>query len=83
MSYESQLDAVNHEMTAEEKPDAAYKLAVKRSEALFNFYASERRAGASPIEANERMAAFAKRLDARSPFEVELEAVREIMESAK
>lgn len=55
--------------------EAAFRLAVKRSEALFNFYSAERRAGASPIEANERMAEYAKRLDGL--FEAQLEAIRE------
>ena len=32
--------------------------------ALLNFYAAERRAGADPLTANERMHEFAKRLDA-------------------
>jgi hypothetical protein len=36
---------------------------VDRETALFNFYAAERRAGADPPTANERMAEFAKRLD--------------------
>ena len=36
---------------------------VDRETALFNFYAAERRAGADPLTANERMAEFAKRLD--------------------
>jgi hypothetical protein len=35
---------------------------------LYNFYAAERRAGACPIEANERMMEFSKRFD-----DVELE----------
>ena len=34
-----------------------------RESALFNFYRAERNAGASPIEANERMGEYAKRLD--------------------
>ncbi len=58
------------------------KLAIVRSNQLYEFYAAERRAGATPLEANERMHFFAKRLDAPSPFEVEQEAVRKIMESA-
>lgn len=61
--------------------EAAIKLAIKRSEAFHNFYSAERRAGASPIEANERMHEFAKRLDARPPYEVELDAIIEIMGS--
>lgn len=35
----------------------------RREQALFNFYAAERRAGADPLTANERMSEFAKRLD--------------------
>lgn len=35
-----------------------------REIALMNYYAAERRAGADPLTANERMAEFAKRLDA-------------------
>jgi len=34
-----------------------------REEALANYYSAERRAGACPLVANERMAEFAKRLD--------------------
>jgi len=62
--------------------DAKFKLAVKRSESLLNFYTAERRAGADPLTANERMHEFAKRLDARSPFDIEQEKVRQIMESS-
>lgn len=57
------------------------KLAIWRSDALYHFYSAERRAGADPLMANERMHEFAKRLDSCSPFEVELDAIREIMES--
>ena len=35
-----------------------------RETALLNFYSAERRAGADPLTANERMQEFAKRLDA-------------------
>jgi hypothetical protein len=62
--------------------ESRLKLAIVRSDALFHFYSAERRAGACPIVANERMAEFAKRLDSPSPFDVEQEAVRKIMESA-
>ena len=41
----------------------AFKLAVIRSEALYNYYAAERRAGADALTAHERMAEFADRLD--------------------
>lgn len=36
----------------------------ERETALMNFYSAERRAGATPLEANERMHFFSKRLDA-------------------
>lgn len=62
--------------------EAQMKLAILRSDALRNFYAAERRAGATPVEANERTHFFAKRLDARSPFEIEQELVTRIMESS-
>lgn len=62
--------------------EAEMKIAVLRSDVLRNFYAAERRAGATPLEANERMHFFAKRLDARSPFEIEQALVAEIMESS-
>jgi hypothetical protein len=35
----------------------------RRETSLMNFYSAERRAGACPLVANERMAEFAKRLD--------------------
>jgi hypothetical protein len=37
--------------------------AVNREAALAEYYAAERRAGADPLTANERMAEYAKRLD--------------------
>lgn len=40
------------------------KLAVLRAESLQNFYRAERHAGATPLEANERMHFYALRLDA-------------------
>jgi hypothetical protein len=61
--------------------NAQMKLAILRSERLMAFYSAERRAGADPLTANSRMHEFAKRLDAPSPFETELAAVREIMGS--
>ena len=61
---------------------AQMKLAIARSDMLRNFYTAERRAGATPLEANERMHFFAKRMDETSPFEAELEAVRQIMEQS-
>lgn len=63
--------------------EADLKLALVRSATLLNFYSAERRAGADPLTANERMNEFAKRLDEPSPFEVEQEAVRQIMESSR
>lgn len=63
--------------------ESQMKLAVVRSDLLFNFYSAERRAGATPLEANERMHFFARRLDSPSPFEVEQALVAEIMESSK
>jgi hypothetical protein len=50
-----------------------------REEALANFYAAERRAGATPIEANERMHFFAKRLD-ELQFERDLNVIRQVLE---
>jgi hypothetical protein len=46
-----------------------------REEALAHFYAAERNAGATPIEANERMQFFAKRLD--EEFERDLDVIRQ------
>lgn len=62
--------------------EAELKLAIVRSDLLFQFYSAERRAGADVLTAHERMVEFAKRLDSPSPFEKEQEAVRRIMESA-
>lgn len=70
--------------------EAQFKLAVVRSEALMNFYSAERRAGADPLLANERLHFFAKRLDAlneqrqsdHSSFESYLAIIRKIMERA-
>ena len=56
------------------------KLAVVRAESMQNFYRAERRAGASPLEANERMHFYALRLDAL--FENQVEAVKAEMERA-
>lgn len=42
--------------------------ALQRASALMNFYQAERRAGADPIEATERMQEYAKRLDAIPNF---------------
>lgn len=51
----------------------------EREAALYNFYSAERRAGACPIVANERMAEFAKRID-DTAFERDLEIIRQCME---
>lgn len=51
---------------------------VEREQALYNFYSAERRAGADPLVANERMHEFGKRLD--SAFERDLEVIRQVME---
>lgn len=59
--------------------EAKLKLAVLRSDALFNFYQAERRAGADPVVANERMGFFAKRLDSLE-FERDLQIIRDVME---
>lgn len=59
--------------------EAQFKLAVVRSEALMNFYSAERRAGADPLLANERMHFFAKRLDDLE-FERDLETIRQCIE---
>lgn len=52
---------------------AKMRLAIVRSEALQNYYSAERRAGATPVEANERLAEYAKRLDAL--YETQLQDV--------
>lgn len=49
-----------------------------REESLAHFYAAERRAGACPLVANERMHEFAKRLDAQ--LERDLNIIRQCME---
>ena len=48
-----------------------------RERALLNYYTAERRAGADPLTANERMHEFAKRLDAIN--EGNLEALKTIV----
>lgn len=49
-----------------EQSNPALRLAMERASALYHFYQAERRAGASPLVANERMHEFAKRLDANN-----------------
>jgi hypothetical protein len=51
---------------------------ISREQALLDFYTAERRAGATPLEANERMHFFAKRLDAE--FERDLQIIKQVME---
>ena len=43
--------------------EAHLKLAILRAESLYNFYSAERRNGADPLTATERMNEFAKRFD--------------------
>lgn len=50
---------------------------IERDHALYNFYSAERRAGADPLVANERMMEFSKRLD--SAFERDLEVIRQVI----
>lgn len=50
-----------------------FSAAAQREQALFNFYQAERRAGADPLTANERMAEYAKRLDALPSYKVAAE----------
>lgn len=49
-----------------EQAASALRLALARVSILYNFYQAERRAGASPLIANERMHEFAKRLDSNN-----------------
>ena len=57
--------------------EAKLKLAILRSDALFNFYSAERRRGLSALEANEAMMEFAKWFD---NFDAEQAAVTREME---
>jgi hypothetical protein len=50
-----------------------------REEALANYYDAERRAGAYPLVANERMGEFAKRLDDLE-YQRDLNVIRQCME---
>ena len=50
----------------------------ERETALLNFYAAERRAGATPLEANERLHFYAKRLDAL--YATQMKAIKTEME---
>jgi hypothetical protein len=53
-----------------------------REEALANFYAAERNAGADPLTANERMHEFAKRLDDLE-YQRELAVIKHCMERTR
>lgn len=52
---------------------------VHREEALASYYSAERRAGACPLVACERMAEFASRLD-DVEFQRDLEIIKSILE---
>lgn len=54
-------------------------LPIPREEALYNYYSAERRAGACPLVATERMGFFADRLD-QLEFERTLEIIRQVLE---
>lgn len=74
----------------EQTQSTVSEIMVDRETALFNFYSAERRAGATPLEANERMHFFAKRLDALradkraadDAFNRDLAVIRQVMERA-
>jgi hypothetical protein len=50
-----------------------------REQALASYYAAERRAGADPLLANERMHFFAMRLD-NLEYERDLQVIRDVLE---
>ncbi len=50
-----------------------------REQALANYYSAERRAGACPLVANERMGEFAKRLDDLE-YQRDLDVLKQCME---
>lgn len=60
-------------------PTGRTAFSVAREQALANYYAAERNAGASPLIANERMHFFAKRLDDEQ-FNRDLNIIRQCME---
>ena len=62
-------------------PTGRTAIGITREEALFNFYSAERRAGASPLLANERMHFFANRLDA--DYERDLSIIKHCMERTR
>lgn len=73
MSYETQLETIR---TVTITTLCAGRTATaSREEALANYYSAERRAGATPVVACERMNEFAKRLDAE--FERDLSIIRQ------
>lgn len=61
----------------------------EREQALANYYAAERNAGACPLVANERMMEFSKRLDAAQArvaddaFNRDLAIIRSCMERSR
>lgn len=59
--------------------EAKLKLAIVRSTALQTYYDAERRAGADPLIACERMGEFAKRLDDLE-YQRDLEILKQVME---
>jgi hypothetical protein len=59
--------------------EAKLALAIVRATALHNFYTAERRAGADPLLANERMHFFAQRFDDLE-YQRDLETIRKCME---
>lgn len=63
---------------------AAMTAAGIREAALMNFYSAERRAGACPLVANERMLEFSKRLDAlEEQRAADLKVIRNAMERTR
>jgi len=50
-----------------------------REQALANYYSAERRAGADPVTATERMGEFAKRLDDLE-YQRDLDVIRQVLE---
>ena len=54
---------------------------IDREQALANFYSAERRAGACPLVANERMLEFSKRFD--PDYERDLAVIRQVMERTR
>jgi hypothetical protein len=50
-----------------------------REQALANYYSAERRAGADPVTATERMGEFAKRLDDLE-YQRGLDVIRQVLE---